>query len=322
MCSSDLQKDVLNTFGTHFDVWFSERSLHSGDSLSRALETLKTQGHVYEAEGATWLRTTDFGDDKDRVLVKSGGELTYFSSDTAYYLDKRRRGFGICIYMLGADHHGYVGRLKATAACAGDDPERNVEVLIGQLVKIVEGGEEVKLSKRAGTIITLEELVAKVGVDAARYTLIRYPVDTPMVLDIDLLRKRTNDNPVFYVQYAHARISAVLRNATDVGVGFGPQLFSAELLEHPRERELLGGLAQYPEVVEGAAETRQPHRVARYIEELATLYHGFYNDCRVLPMGDEKPTALHSTRATLCDATRQVIANGLSLLGVSAPERM
>ena len=316
------QKDVLDNFGTHFDTWFSERSLHENGALEKALVTLKSQGHVYELDGATWLRTTDFGDDKDRVLIKSGGELTYFSSDTAYYLDKRRRGFGICIYMLGADHHGYVGRLKATAACAGDDPERNVEVLIGQLVKIVEGGEEVKLSKRAGTIITLEELVAKVGVDAARYTLIRYPVDTPMVLDIDLLRKRTNENPVFYVQYAHARISAVLRNATDVGVGFGPQLFSAELLEHPRERELLGGLAQYPEVVEGAAETRQPHRVARYIEELATLYHGFYNDCRVLPMGDEKPTALHSTRATLCDATRQVIANGLSLLGVSAPERM
>ena len=316
------QKDVLDNFGTHFDTWFSERSLHENGALEKALVTLKSQGHVYELDGATWLRTTDFGDDKDRVLIKSGGELTYFSSDTAYYLDKRRRGFGICIYMLGADHHGYVGRLKATAACAGDDPERNVEVLIGQLVKIVEGGEEVKLSKRAGTIITLEELVAKVGVDAARYTLIRFPVDTPMVLDIDLLRKRTNENPVFYVQYAHARISAVLRNATDVGVGFGPQLFSAELLEHPRERELLGGLAQYPEVVEGAAETRQPHRVARYIEELATLYHGFYNDCRVLPMGDEKPTALHSTRATLCDATRQVIANGLSLLGVSAPERM
>ena len=316
------QKDVLDNFGTHFDTWFSERSLHENGALEKAFVTLKSQGHVYELDGATWLRTTDFGDDKDRVLIKSGGELTYFSSDTAYYLDKRRRGFGICIYMLGADHHGYVGRLKATAACAGDDPERNVEVLIGQLVKIVEGGEEVKLSKRAGTIITLEELVAKVGVDAARYTLIRYPVDTPMVLDIDLLRKRTNENPVFYVQYAHARISAVLRNAIDVGVGFGPQLFSAELLEHPRERELLGGLAQYPEVVEGAAETRQPHRVARYIEELATLYHGFYNDCRVLPMGDEKPTALHSTRATLCDATRQVIANGLSLLGVSAPERM
>jgi arginyl-tRNA synthetase len=316
------QKDVLDNFGTHFDIWFSERSLHSGDALSTALNTLKSQGHVYESEGATWLRTTDFGDDKDRVLVKSGGELTYFSSDTAYYLDKRRRGFDICIYMLGADHHGYVGRLKATAACAGDDPEFNIHVLIGQLVKIMEGGQELKLSKRAGTIITLEELVEKVGVDAARYTLIRYPVDTPMVLDIDLLKKRTNDNPVFYVQYAHARISAVLRNADELGLKYGAAQYLPELLTHERERELLGGLAEYPRVVASAAELRQPHRIARYIEELATLYHGFYNDCRVLPMGDEPASNIHSTRATLCAATRQVINNGLSILGVSAPERM
>ena len=316
------QKDVLDNFGTHFDIWFSERSLHSGDALSKALSTLKSEGHVYESEGATWLRTTDFGDDKDRVLVRSGGELTYFSSDTAYYLDKRARGFDICIYMLGADHHGYVGRLKATAACAGDDPDFNIHVLIGQLVKIMEGGQELKLSKRAGTIITLEELVEKVGVDAARYTLIRYPVDTPMVLDIDLLKKRTNDNPVFYVQYAHARISAVLRNADELGLKYGATEYKPELLTHDRERELLGGLAEYPRVVASAAELRQPHRVARYIEELATLYHGFYNDCRVLPMGDEPASDIHSSRATLCAATRQVIHNGLSLLGVSAPERM
>ena len=316
------QKDVLANFGTHFDIWFSERSLHSGDALDRSLATLREQGHLFESEGALWLRTTDFGDDKDRVLIKSGGELTYFASDTAYYLDKRRRGFDICIYMLGADHHGYVGRLKATAACAGDDPEFNIHVLIGQLVKIVEGGEEIKLSKRAGTIITLAELVEKVGVDAARYTLIRYPVDTPMVLDIDLLKKRTNENPVFYVQYAHARISGVLRNADDLGVKYGAEHFQPELLEHDRERELLGGLAQFPEVIATAAQMRQPHRIARFIEELATMYHGFYSDCRVLPMGDEAPTALHSSRATLCAATRQVISNGLRLLGVSAPERM
>ena len=316
------QKDVLDNFGTHFDIWFSERSLHNSDSLSKALETLTSQGHVYESDGATWLRTTDFGDDKDRVLVKSGGELTYFASDTAYYLDKRRRGFDICIYMLGADHHGYVGRLKATAACAGDNPEYNIDVLIGQLVKIMEGGQELRLSKRAGTIITLEELVAKVGVDAARYTLIRYPVDTPMVMDIDLLKKRTNDNPVFYVQYAHARICAVLRNADELGLKYGISDFDPELLVHDRERELLGGLAEYPRIVTTAAEMKQPHRIARYIEELATLYHGFYSDCRVLPMGDEAPSAIHSARATLCEATRQVINNGLTLLGVSAPERM
>ena len=316
------QKDVLDNFGTHFDVWFSERSLHSGKALDMALETLKTQGHVFESEGATWLRTTDFGDDKDRVLIKSGGELTYFASDTAYYIDKRNRGFDICIYMLGADHHGYVGRLKATAACAGDDPEFNIQVLIGQLVKIMEGGQELKLSKRAGTIITLEELVEKVGVDAARYTLIRYPVDTPMVLDVDLLKKRTNDNPVYYVQYAHARISAVLRNAEDLGLKLDLADFKAELLVHERERELLGGLAEYPRVVASAAELRQPHRIARYIEELATLYHGFYNDCRVLPMGEEPISDIHRTRVVLCEATRQVIKNGLSMLGVSAPERM
>ena len=316
------QQDVLERFGTHFDVWFSERSMHEKDAIAKAMKQLKSQGHVFEHEGATWLRTTDFGDDKDRVLIKSDGELTYFSSDTAYYVSKRDRGFDICIYMLGADHHGYVGRLKATAACAGDNPDYNIEVMIGQLVKIMEGGEEVKLSKRAGTIITLEDLVEKVGVDAARYTLIRYPVNTPMVLDVDLLKKRTNDNPVYYVQYAHARIVALLRNAGEYKIRYGLDVYQPELLVHERERELLGALAEYPIIVESAATMREPHRIARYIEELAGLYHGFYSDCRVLPMGEEVPNALHATRATLCDATRQVIYNGLSLLGVHAPERM
>ena len=316
------QKDVLAKFGTNFQVWFSERSLHAGDGLTKAMARLKEQGHIFDDEGATWLRTTDFGDDKDRVLRKSDGELTYFASDTAYYIDKRNRGFDICIYMLGADHHGYVGRLKATSACAGDNPEYNIEILIGQLVKIIEGGAEVKLSKRAGTIITLEELVEKVGVDAARYTLIRYPVETPMVLDVDLLKKRTNENPVFYVQYAHARIVAVLRNSTDLGVKYGLEFYKPELLEHERERELLGGLAEFPRIVAGAAQLREPHRIARYLENLAGMYHGFYTDCRVLPMGDEKPSELHSARATLSAATMQVFFNGLQLLGVSAPDRM
>ncbi|GDX22704.1 arginine--tRNA ligase [Actinomycetes bacterium] len=316
------QKDVLAKFGTNFQVWFSERSLHAGDGLTKAMARLKEQGHIFDDEGATWLRTTDFGDDKDRVLRKSDGELTYFASDTAYYIDKRNRGFDICIYMLGADHHGYVGRLKATSACAGDNPEYNIEILIGQLVKIIEGGAEVKLSKRAGTIITLEELVEKVGVDAARYTLIRYPVETPMVLDVDLLKKRTNENPVFYVQYAHARIVAVLRNATDLGVKYGLEYYRPELLEHERERELLGGLAEFPRIVAGAAQLREPHRIARYLEDLAGMYHGFYTDCRVIPMGDEKPSELHFARATLSAATMQVFFNGLQLLGVSAPDRM
>ena len=316
------QQRVLDTFGTHFDVWFSERSLHDQGAVEHGLEKLRKQGHVFEEEGAIWLRTTDFGDDKDRVLTKSDGSLTYFSSDTAYYINKRERGFDICIYMLGADHHGYVGRLKAIAACAGDDPEYNIDVLIGQLVKIMEGGEEVKLSKRAGTIITLEELVEKVGVDAARYTLIRYPVDTPMVMDIDILKRNTNENPVYYVQYAHARIAAVLRNADELKIPVDLADFDSSQLVHDRENELLGALAEFPRVVQSAAELRQPHRVARYLEELAGTYHGFYADCRVLPMGEENPSALHTARLLLCASTKQVIKNGLDLLGVSAPERM
>jgi arginyl-tRNA synthetase len=316
------QQRVLDTFGTHFDVWFSERSLHDQGAVEHGLERLRKQGHVFEEEGAIWLRTTDFGDDKDRVLTKSDGSLTYFSSDTAYYINKRERGFDICIYMLGADHHGYVGRLKAIAACAGDDPEYNIHVLIGQLVKIMEGGEEVKLSKRAGTIITLEELVEKVGVDAARYTLIRYPVDTPMVMDIDILKRNTNENPVYYVQYAHARIAAVLRNADELKIPVDLAAFDSSQLIHDRENELLGALAEFPRVVQSAAELRQPHRVARYLEELAGTYHGFYADCRVLPMGEENPSPLHTARLLLCASTKQVIKNGLDLLGVSAPERM
>jgi len=316
------QQRVLDTFKTHFDVWFSERSLHEAGAVEHAVEKLRTQGHVFDSEGAIWLRTTDFGDDKDRVIIKANGDLTYFASDTAYYINKRERGFDICIYMLGADHHGYVNRLRATAACAGDNPDYNVEIMIGQLVKIMEGGEEVKLSKRAGTIITLEELVEKVGVDAARYTLIRYPVDTPMVMDIDVLRRNTNENPVYYVQYAHARIAAVLRNVEELAIPTGLANFDPSQLSHDRENELLGTLAEFPGVVEAAATFREPHRIARYLEELAGVYHGFYADCRVLPMGDEAISPLHSARANLCAATKQVLANGLDLLGVSAPERM
>jgi arginyl-tRNA synthetase len=318
----DQQRMVLDNFGTHFDTWFSERSLYEDNFFTHTLDKLKANGHVYEEEGATWLRTSDFGDDKDRVMIKSDGSFAYFASDSAYYISKRERGFNLCIYMLGADHHGYVGRIKAIAACAGDDPEKDIEALIGQMVKIIEGGQEIKLSKRAGTIITLEELVEKVGIDAARYTLIRYPTDTPMVMDVDLLKKNTNDNPVYYVQYAHARICAVLRNAKDFGIEYGVNSYNPELLVHQQERELIGLLAQYPRIVASAAQMRQPHRVARFIEDLAAQYHRFYNDCRVLPLGQEKPTQLNSARATLSLAAAQVISNGLDLLGVRAPERM
>lgn len=313
------QQRVLQTFNTNFDVWFSERSLHESGAVTHGLEQLKKKGHVFESEGATWLRTTDFGDDKDRVLLKTDGTYTYFTSDTAYYINKRERGFDICIYLLGADHHGYVGRLKAVAQCNEDNPDK-VEVLIGQLVKIMKNGQEVKLSKRAGTIITLEDIVEEVGVDAARYTLIRYPTDSPMVMDVEVLKSRTNENPVYYVQYAHARIAGVLRNGEELGIKVGD--FNTGELIHEREVELMGSLSDFPIVVATAAELREAHRVARYLEELAGVYHRFYADCRVLPMGEEPVSGLHMARLNLCAATRQVLENGLSLLGVSAPERM
>ncbi len=316
------QQGVLDGFNTHFDVWFSERTLHESGAVERAFTKLRAQGHMFEEEGAVWLRTTDFDDDKDRVLRKGDGELTYFASDTAYYLDKRDRGFDVCIYLLGADHHGYVNRLRAIASCAGDDPNINIEVLIGQLVKMMKGGEEVRLSKRAGHMITLEDLVEEVGVDAARYSLIRYPVDSPLVLDLDLLVKRTNDNPVFYVQYAHARISSVLRNAGELGIDWRNVEFDPAQLVHERELELLGALGDFTRTIATAAELREPHRIARYLEDLATLYHRFYDNCRVLPRGDEAVDAVTIARLWLCAATRQVIANGLDLCGVSAPERM
>jgi arginyl-tRNA synthetase len=248
--------------------------------------------------------------------------LTYFASDTAYYIDKRSRGFDIAVYLLGADHHGYVNRLRAVAACAGDDMDVNIEVLIGQLVKMMKGGEEVRLSKRAGTIITLEDLVDEVGVDAARYTLVRYPVDSPLTLDLDLMARQSNDNPVFYVQYAHARISSVLRNAADLGIDWRDSDYDPALLAHERENDLLGILAEFPRIVATAAELREPHRVPRYLEDVATAYHRFYDSCRVLPRSDEDLEPLHIARLWLCAAARQVLANGLELCGVSAPDRM
>jgi len=316
------QQQVLALFRTHFDVWFSERSLHESGAVERGMAKLREQGHVVEQEGAIWLRTTDFGDDKDRVLVKADGEYTYFASDTAYYVDKRARGFDLNIYLLGADHHGYVNRLRAVAACAGDDMDENVEVLIGQLVKITRGGEEVKLSKRAGTIVTLDDLVEEVGVDAARYTLARYPADSPLTLDLEEMTRATNDNPVFYVQYAHARIASVLRNADELGIDWQGAEFAPALLDHERENNLLGMIGEFPRIVASAAELREPHRVARYLEDLATAYHRFYDVCRVLPRSDEQLAPIHIARLWLCASARQTIANGLDLLGVSAPERM
>jgi arginyl-tRNA synthetase len=316
------QKDSLERFNTHFDVWYSERTLHSSGAVDRGFDKLREQGHMFELDGAVWLRTSDFDDDKDRVLVKADGELTYFASDTAYYVDKRSRGFDVCIYLLGADHHGYVNRLRAVSACAGDDPDVNIEVLIGQLVKMMKGGEEVRMGKRAGNFVALDDLIDEVGADAARYSLIRYPVDTPLTLDLDLLVSRSNDNPVFYVQYAHARISSVLRGAADLGIDWRAADADLSLLTHERETALLGLIGELPRIVGTASELREPHRVARYLEELANAYHKFYDVCRVLPMADADLEPINLSRLWLCAAARQTLANGLAMLGVSAPERM
>jgi arginyl-tRNA synthetase len=314
------QQEQLEHFRTRIDTWTSERELHTSGRVAHGIDVLARQGHLYEADGALFMRTTDFGDDKDRVLVKSDGEYTYFASDTAYYVDKRERGFDTCLYLLGADHHGYVGRLEAIAACAGDDPVRTLDVLIGQLVTVVQGGETMRLSKRAGTIITLADIVEVTGVDAARYTLCRYPADSPMTLDLDVMTRQSAENPVYYVQYAHARMASILRHALDLGVDRGE--LDAALLEHPRESSLLGALGEFPRVVATAAELREPHRVARYLEDTASQFHKFYDECRVLPQGEGEVTDVHRARLWLVEATRQVLANGLGLLGVEAPDRM
>lgn len=311
-------QDTLKAFNVHFDVWFSEKSLHDSGAVEQAVARLREQGHVYDSEGAVWLRTTDFGDDRDRVLIRANGDPTYFASDAAYYLSKKDRGFPEKIYLLGADHHGYVGRLKSIAACAGDDPERNIEVLIGQLINI--SGE--RMGKRRGNAVFLTDLIEWIGSDPVRYSLARFPADTPLDLDGEQMRKRSNDNPVFYVQYAHARTCNVARLAGEDGVsrddGFDPSL-----LTHDTESALLAALGDFPRVLAQSATLREPHRVARYLESLAAVFHKWYDECRVRPLNDqEEITDLHRTRLWLNDATRQVLANGLGLLGVTAPERM
>ncbi|KQV04175.1 MULTISPECIES: arginine--tRNA ligase [Microbacterium] len=314
-------KSSLDRFNVPFDVWFSERTLHAKDAsgtslIDQAVDRLREQGHVFDDEGAVWVRTTDFGDDKDRVIRRSNGEYTYFAADAAYYLNKGDRGFQNKIYLLGADHHGYVHRLKAVAGAAGEDPEKNVEVLIGQMVSI----NGARLSKRAGNIIEMDDLLDWLGTDALRYSLERSPADSPLDLDPELLQKRTNDNPVFYVQYAHARTHNVARNAGQSGIDRSE--FAPETLTHESESALLGALQEFPRIVAFAAEVREPHRVARYLEELAGLYHRWYDNCRVIPLSDDPIESVHRTRLWLNDATGQVLRNGLDLLGVSAPERM
>ena len=312
-------KSSLHAFGTDFDVYTHEDSMHTSGRVDEAIAKLRENGAIYEKDGATWLRTTEFGDDKDRVVIKSDGAPAYIAADLAYYLDKRQRGFDLCIYMLGADHHGYIARLKAAAAALGDDPD-TVEVLIGQLVNLVRDGQPVRMSKRAGTVITLDDLVEAIGTDAARYALIRSSVDSPIDIDLALWSSASAENPVYYVQYAHARLCALARNAAELGLA--PDLSHLAELGHDREGALIRTLGDYPRVLQSAAALREPHRVCRYLEDLAGDYHRFYDSHRVLPQGDESAGDVHRARLALCAATRQVIANGLDILGVSAPERM
>jgi arginyl-tRNA synthetase len=320
-------KASLHDFGVDFDVYFHENNLHESGAVGRAIERLTAMGNTYEKDGALWIRTEKYGDDKDRVIIKTDGEGAYISGDAAYYLDKKERGFDRCLIMLGADHHGYVARLMALCAAFGDTPGQDLEVLIGQMVNLLSNGQPLRMSKRAGTVVTLEDLVDRIGVDAARYALARYTSDSTIDLDLDLWAKQSSDNPVFYVQYAHARLASILRNAADLGlVPAGPDdpddEFDPSLLSHPKEGELLRALADFPRVVGAAAQLREPHRVARYLEDTAAAFHRFYDSCRVLPMGDEVPGDIHRARLLLVAATRVVLANGLDLLGVSAPERM
>jgi arginyl-tRNA synthetase len=316
-------KESLHNFGVDFDVYFHENDLHDSGAVDRAVARLRELGHIYESDGATWLRTSDFDDDKDRVVIKSDGEAAYISGDLAYYLNKRERGFERNIIMLGADHHGYLKRLMAMTAAFGDQPYLNLEILIGQMVNLLKDGEPHRMSKRAGTVVVLEDLVEAVGADAGRYALVRSSIDSSIDIDLDLWSRKTSDNPVFYVQYAHARTHQVARNAAASGVtreGFGG--FDASLLTHETESVLLGILAEFPRITRQAAELREPHRIARYIEELAGAYHRWYDNCRVTPLGEEPITAVHGTRLWLNDATGQVLRKGLTMLGVSAPERM
>jgi arginyl-tRNA synthetase len=311
----------LADFGVRFDIYFNEKDLHERGELDAALARLRQSGHVYDAGGATWVRTTAFGDDKDRVYVRGNGEFTYFAADCAYYLDKRGRGFDKVVIILGADHHGYIGRMRAVAACFGDDPSQTLEILIGQLVSLLRDGQPLRMSKRAGTVVTINDIVDAIGVDAARYALARYSLDATIDLDLDLWTRRSNDNPVYYVQYAHARISSLLRNAARAGITRGDR-YDPALLTHDRENDLLKALAEFPAAVAAAAEQRQPHRVPRYLEDLSGTYHRFYDTCRVLPRDDRPLDETGRARLWLAEATRTVLANGLGLLGVTAPDRL
>ncbi|GAB4281159.1 MAG: arginine--tRNA ligase [Coriobacteriia bacterium] len=334
----DHLRRVLHEFGVDFDVWFSERTLHQAgpdgepSKIEAAIEYLRAAGHVYEADGAVWFKSSAWGDDKDRVLRKADGSYTYFAADIAYHKDKFDRGFDLVIDLWGADHHGYVKRMEAAVAALGH--EGGLEVVIGQLVNLFRAGEAVRMSKRTGEMVTFEELIDEVGRDAARYFFLRRSTDQPLDFDIALATEQSSDNPVYYVQYAHARICSILRKAagfeTDAEVGLTEVLESltssgmladaADLaaLGHDAELDLARKLEEYPEAVERAALGRAPHRLTRYAEDLAAAFHQFYTQCRVV--GDDETVT--RARLSLAEAARAVLADALGLLGVSAPERM
>jgi arginyl-tRNA synthetase len=311
-------KQTLARLGVEFDVWFSERTLHETGAIAETVEDLRERGVVEDRDGAVWLQSTRFGDDKDRPLIRSNGAPTYFGADAAYYRDKRRRGFDRLIFLWGADHHGYVPRMRAIVRAFGD-PDDTAEFHISQLVSLVRAGQPAKMSKRAGAIATVDDLLEEVGKDAFRYTMLRFALDTPIEFDVEAVTRQSMDNPVYYVQYAHARISSVLRQGRETGFTAAP-LEEADLglLEHPMEAALLRRLAAFEELVLVAAVQRAPHRLTRYAEDLAAAFHRFYAECRVL--SDDQ--ALSSARWWLVNATRQVLANTLGLIGVDAPERM
>ncbi len=312
-------KQSLHEFGVDFDVYFHENSLFESGAVDAALDKLKAEGHLYEAENAWWLRSTDYGDSKDRVVVKSDGNAAYIAGDIAYVADKFDRGHDLNIYMLGADHHGYVPRLKAAAAALGYDADA-VEVLIGQLVNLLRDGQPVRMSKRAGTVITMEDLVSAIGVDAARYSLVRSSVDQSIDIDLGLWESQSSDNPVYYVQYGHARLCSIGRKAAELGVD--SESADLSLLTHDREGDLIRTLGEFPAVVEEAAQLREPHRIARYAEDLAAVFHRFYDSCQVLPKAGEDEAPIHGARLALAQASRVVLANALTMVGVSTPEKM
>jgi arginyl-tRNA synthetase len=314
----DIRQD-LEEFGVTYDQWFSERALVEDGAANRAIERLKKSGHAYEKDGALWFRSTDYGDEKDRVLVRENGQKTYFAHDIAYHMDKLERGYDQVIDIWGADHHGYVPRVKAALAAIGDDPER-LHVLLVQFAILYKGGERMQMSTRSGEFVTLRELRHEVGNDAARFFYVLRKCEQHMDFDLDLAKSQSNDNPVFYVQYAHARIYSVFRQMKEKGFSHDPANGNRNLarLTEPHELALIQRLARYPELLESAARDREPHQLAYYLRELAYDFHTYYGAHTFLV----EDAALRDARLNLIVATRQVLANGLKLLGVSAPESM